>query len=82
MSPEEGDGVDGQPRPAGESVPMPRGDQHSSASERALIRASVLAKDPLASPARVRLVMFLRRCGHNFRAEERERIQTRLGRDS
>lgn len=64
---------------------MPRGDQHSrqmNASSRALIRAPVLAKAPLASPARVRRAMFLRFCGHEFRAEERERILTRLGRDS
>jgi hypothetical protein len=47
-----------------------------------MIRGCIDPKDPLASPARVRRAMLLRLYGHEFRAEERERILTRLGRDS
>ena len=53
-----------------------------NATARALIRASVLAKDPQASLATVRRALFLRLYGHEFNAEERERILARLGRDS
>jgi hypothetical protein len=53
-----------------------------NATVRTLIRASVLAKDPHASPSTVRRALFLRFYGHEFAAEERERILARLGRDS
>jgi len=53
-----------------------------NATARALIRASVLAKDPQASPATLRRALFLRLYGHEFDTEERERILARLGRDS
>ena len=53
-----------------------------SATARALIRASVLAKDPQASPGTVRRALFLRLYGHEFDAEAREKILARLGRDS
>jgi len=53
-----------------------------NATARALICASVLAKDPQASPAALRRATFLRLYGHEFGAEERERILARLGRDS
>ena len=53
-----------------------------NATARALIRASVLAKDPQASPATLRRAMFLRLYGHEFDAEAREKILERLGRDS
>jgi len=52
-----------------------------NATARALIRASVLAKDPQASPATLRRELFLRLYGHEFEPEERERILARLGRD-
>ena len=52
-----------------------------NATARALIRGSVLAKDPQASSATVRCALFLRLYGHEFDAEERERILARLGRD-
>jgi len=53
-----------------------------NATARALIRASVLAKDPHASPATVRRALFLRFYGHEFDAEEWEKILARLGWDS
>ena len=45
---------------------------HSTAQ--ALVRASVLQKDPLVSPAAVRRALFLRFYGHDFDSKERERI--------
>jgi hypothetical protein len=53
-----------------------------NATARALVRASVLARDPQASPVAVRRELFLRFYGHEFDAEARERILARLGRDS
>ena len=53
-----------------------------NATALALIRASVLAKDPQASPATLRCALFLRLYGHEFDAEQRERILARLGRGS
>jgi hypothetical protein len=53
-----------------------------NATARALVRASVLARDPQASPGAVRRELFLRFYGHEFDAEARERILARLGRDS
>ena len=53
-----------------------------NATARALIRASVLAKDPQASPAKLRCAVFLRLYGNEFDAEVRERILVRLGRCS
>ena len=44
------------------------------ATARALIVASVLEKEPSASPARLRERLFLRLYGADFRADERERI--------
>ena len=51
------------------------------ATARALVRASVLARDPHASPAAVRRALFLRFYGHEFETAERERILAWLGRD-
>jgi hypothetical protein len=51
------------------------------ATARALVRASVLAQDPHASPAAVRRAVFLRFYGHEFEAAERERILAWLARD-
>ena len=51
------------------------------ATARMLVRASVLAQDPHASPAAVRRALFLRFYGHEFEAAERERILARLGQD-
>jgi hypothetical protein len=51
------------------------------ATARILVRASVLAQDPHASPAAVRRALFLRFYGHEFQAVERERILARLGQD-
>jgi uncharacterized protein UPF0158 len=45
---------------------------------RALVVASILEKDPAASPARVREQLFLRFYGHEFCAETRDRIAARL----
>ena len=53
-----------------------------NATARALIRGSVLARDPQASPATLRRALFLRLYGHEFDAEAREKILARLGRDS
>ena len=44
------------------------------ATAQTLVRASVLEKDPLASPAALRRALFLRFYGHEFDAETRERI--------
>jgi hypothetical protein len=52
-----------------------------SATARVLVRASVLAQDPHASPAALRRALFLRFYGHEFRAVEREKILARLGQD-
>jgi Uncharacterised protein family (UPF0158) len=51
------------------------------ATVRALVRASVLAQDPHASPAALRRALFLRFYGHELEAAERERILARLGSD-
>jgi hypothetical protein len=45
---------------------------------RALVVASILDKDPAASPARVREQVFLRFYGPDFSADARERIAARL----
>ena len=50
-----------------------------NATARALIRASVLARDPGATPGAVRRELFLRFYGHEFDAEAREEILARLG---
>jgi NADPH:quinone reductase-like Zn-dependent oxidoreductase len=52
-----------------------------SATARALVRASVLAQDPQASPAALRRALFLRFDGHEFDAVQRDRILAWLGRD-
>jgi len=44
------------------------------ATARALVRASVLEKDPLASSAALRQALFLRFYGHEFDSETREKI--------
>ena len=44
------------------------------ATTQALVRASVLEKDPLASPAAVRQALFLRFYGHEFDADTRQKI--------
>lgn len=44
------------------------------ATAQALVRASVLEKDPLASPAALRRALFLRFYGHEFDAEARKKI--------
>ena len=44
------------------------------ATAQALVRASVLEKDPRASPADMRRALFLRFYGHEFDAEMREKI--------
>jgi len=51
------------------------------ATARALVRASVLAQDPHASPAALRRALFLRFYGHDFDEAQRERIMERLGWD-
>ncbi len=53
-----------------------------NATARALIRESVLARDPQASPATLCRAMFLRLYGPEFNTEQRERILARLSRDS
>lgn len=50
------------------------------ATARALVRASVLAQDPHASPVAQRRAVFLRFYGHEFEAGERERVLTWLSR--
>jgi len=44
------------------------------ATAQALVRASVLEKDPLASPATLRRALFLRFYGHEFDADTRQKI--------
>jgi Uncharacterised protein family (UPF0158) len=51
------------------------------ATSRALIRASVLARDPHASPADLRRAIFLQFYGHEFGAGARERMLAWLGLD-
>ncbi len=51
------------------------------ATAQALVRASVLARNPRASPADLRRALFLRFYGHEFDAETRDRIAAWLGRD-
>jgi len=51
------------------------------ATARMLVRASVLAQDPHASPAAVRRALFLCFYGHEFQAVEQEKILVRLGLD-
>ena len=48
------------------------------ATARLLVRASVLAQDPHASPAAVRRALFLRFYGHEFHPVEQEKILVRL----
>ncbi len=48
------------------------------AAARALVRASVLEREPRASPAAVRRALFLRFYGHEFDAVARERILAAL----
>ncbi|HEV8616525.1 MAG TPA: UPF0158 family protein [Methylomirabilota bacterium] len=52
-----------------------------SATARALVRASVLAQDPQASPAALRRALFLRFYGPEFEPAEREGILAWLARD-
>ncbi len=51
------------------------------ATARAVVIASVLEKEPAASPARLREQLFLRFYGHEFDAAERARIAAWLGRE-
>ena len=51
------------------------------ATARALVRASVLARDPQAAPGAMRCALFLRFYGHEFDPSERARIATWLARD-
>ena len=48
------------------------------ATARALVLASVLEKDPGASPATLRRALFLRFYGHEFDAAARERVLAAL----
>lgn len=48
------------------------------ASARALVIASILERDPPATPAALRQALFLRFHGHEFDAAARERILARL----
>ena len=50
------------------------------ATARALVVASILAKEPEASPARIREAIFLRFYGRDFDRATRERIVSALGR--
>ncbi len=50
------------------------------ATARALVRASVLAEDPLAPPAAVRRALFLRFYGQEFSADARQKILAALER--
>jgi hypothetical protein len=52
------------------------------ATARSLVRASVLAKDPMTPPAVLRFALFLRFYGHEFGPEDRERITAWLGSES
>ncbi len=49
------------------------------ATARALVIASILEKEPLATPARLRQALFERFYGHEFDEATRERILARLG---
>ena len=49
------------------------------ATARALVRASVLEKDPHASPATLRQALFLRFYGSDFDAQTRDKILLALG---
>lgn len=49
------------------------------ATAQALVRASILEKDPHASPATLRRALFLRFYGHDFDAQTREKILLALG---
>jgi len=49
------------------------------ATARALVRASVLEKDPNASPATLRRALFLRFYGREFGGRTREKILLTLG---
>ncbi len=51
------------------------------ATARALVRASVLAQDPHASPAAVRCAVFLRFYGQEFDEAQREKIMASLDRN-
>jgi hypothetical protein len=51
------------------------------ATARALVRASVLARDPGATPAALRRALFLRFYGQEFDTVQRERIMAWLSRD-
>jgi hypothetical protein len=51
------------------------------ATARALVRASVLDRNPDATPAVLRRAVFLRLYGLEFEAAEREKILARLGCD-
>lgn len=51
------------------------------ATARALVMASVLEKDPQASPATLRWALFLRFYGHQFDPETRDKILRALGED-
>ena len=50
------------------------------ATARALVVASILAKEPEASPGRIREAIFLRFYGRDFDEATRERIVSTLGR--
>ena len=50
------------------------------ATARALVVASILAKEPGASPARIREAIFLRFYGRDFDEATRDRIVSALGR--
>ena len=52
------------------------------AAAQALVRASVLEKDPLASPTALRQRLFLRFYGHEFDRESREKILLSLEKTS
>jgi hypothetical protein len=52
------------------------------ATARSLVRASVLARDPLASTPELRRALFLRFYGWEFGADDRERILAWLGREA
>jgi hypothetical protein len=52
------------------------------ATAQALVKASVLEKDPLASPVALRQALFLRFYGHEFDSEAREKILLALDRVS
>jgi hypothetical protein len=51
------------------------------ATARVLVRASILAQEPHASPAALRRALFLRFYGHELHVVEQEKILLRLGQD-